>query len=143
MRDPAPYRLAADLVLVLHVAFVSFVVIGLVLIVLGNRLGWRWANAWWFRLLHLAAIAYVVAEAWIGVVCPLTSFEMWLRDNAHEAIYGGSFVEHWLQRLLYYDLPGWVFTSAYTVFGVAVAAAWWRYPPRRSRAARATQRPER
>ena len=43
---------------------------------------------------------------------------------------GGSFVAYWLQRLLYYDAPAWVFTLAYTLFGAAVAAAWWTWPPR-------------
>jgi len=61
------YQLLADMVLVLHVAIVAFVVIGLVLIVAGNLRGWRWVNALWFRLAHLAAIAIVVAESWIGM----------------------------------------------------------------------------
>jgi Protein of Unknown function (DUF2784) len=75
----------------------------------------------------------VAAESWVGVVCPLTSFEMRLRARAHESVYGGSFVEHWLQRFLYYDAPVWVFTLAYTLFALAVVVTWWRYPPRRQR----------
>ena len=125
-----PYQLLADAVLCVHVALVVFVVAGLVLIVGGNLLGWHWVNHWWFRLTHLAAIAIVVAEAWLGFVCPLTTLEMWLRAQARAATYTGSFIEHWLQRLLYYDAPGWVFTLAYSVFGLAVVVAWWVYPPR-------------
>jgi len=95
----------ADVVLVLHVAIVVFVVGGLVLIVLGNvfKRPWHWVNAWWFRLAHLAAIAVVVAESWFGIACPLTTLEAWLRVRAGAPVHGGSgFIEHWLQRLLYY-----------------------------------------
>ena len=124
------YQLLADMVLVLHVAIVAFVVVGLVLIVAGNLRGWRWVNALWFRLAHLAAIAVVVAESWVGMVCPLTTLELWLRTQAQGATYEGSFIEHWLQRVLYYDAPPWVFTLGYTLFGLIVIAIWWRYPPR-------------
>ncbi len=123
--------LLADLVLALHVAVVLFVVGGLVLVVAGNRLGWAWVNRWWLRLAHLGAIAYVAAQAWWGLECPLTTLERWLRAQAGGSTYGGEFMAHWLQRLLYWDAPAWVFTLAYTLFALAVAAAWWRYPPRR------------
>ena len=79
--------------------------------------GWRFVNGWWFRLAHLAAIAVVVAQAWLGVVCPLTTLESWLRVQAGEAAYETSFIEHWLTRILFYDAPAWVFTAAYTLFG--------------------------
>jgi hypothetical protein len=124
-----PYQLLADVVLAAHFAIVVFVVGGLVLIVAGNFYGWRFVNGWWFRLAHLAAIGVVVAQAWLGVVCPLTTLESWLRVQAGDAAYETSFVEHWLTSLLFYEAPAWVFTSAYTVFGIAVLAAWWRFPP--------------
>ena len=127
--DIAPYQLLADVVLALHVSIVAFVIGGLVAVIAGNLLRWRWVNALWFRLAHLGAIAIVVAEAWFGVVCPLTSLEMWLRTKAHETTYAGSFVEHWLQRILYYEAPPWVFTVAYSLFGLLVAASWWYFPP--------------
>ncbi|AMO23901.1 DUF2784 domain-containing protein [Ramlibacter solisilvae] len=125
----SPYQLLADAVLSLHVAIVVFVVAGLLLIVLGNMRGWRWVNALWFRLLHLATIVIVAAQAWLGVVCPLTTLEMWLRARAQAPTYSGSFIEHWLQALLYWQAPDWVFALAYTVFALAVALTWWRFPP--------------
>jgi len=131
--DTLTWQLLADAVLVLHVAIVVFVVGGLVVIVAGNLAGWRWINALWFRVAHLAAIAIVAAEAWFGAVCPLTTLEMWLRARARATTYSGSFIEHWLQRLLYYDAPPWVFTLAYSLFALAVAAAWWWFPPRSGR----------
>ena len=132
-REALPYGVLADVVLALHVGVVLFVVGGFVLIVVGNLRGWRWVNAPAFRFAHLGAIAIVVAEAWFGVVCPLTALEMWLRTRAQATTYTGGFIEHWLSRLLYHDAPAWVFTAAYSLFALAVAAAWWRFPPRRSR----------
>ena len=131
MHNTWPYQLLADAVLALHVALVAFVVGGLVFVIVGNLRRWRWVNAWWFRLAHLGTIAVVAAQAWLGVVCPLTTLEMWLRRQARSATYSGSFVEHWLQRLLYFEAPWWVFALAYTLFGLLVAATWWRYPPER------------
>lgn len=119
----------ADLVLVLHVALVVFVVGGLLLVLVGNLKRRPWVNALWFRLAHLAAIGIVVAESWFGVVCPLTSLELWLRAQAGAARQGSGFIEYWLQGLLYWDAPSWVFTLAYSLFGFAVAAAWWYFPP--------------
>ncbi len=124
-----PYALLADAVLVLHAAVVLFVVGGLVLVLLGNRRGWPWVNGPWFRLVHLVAIAVVVAESWLGLACPLTTLEWWLRARAGLAPNETSFIAYWLQTLLFYEAPWWVFALAYTVFGVLVAAAWWRFPP--------------
>ena len=128
-----PYQLLADIVLATHFAIVLFVISGLVAIVVGNLCGWRFVNTWWFRAAHLAAIAVVVAQAWLGIVCPLTTLERALRVKAGGAGYETSFIEHWVSRLLYYEAPAWVFTAAYTLFGLAVVTAWWRFPPRRSR----------
>mgnify|MGYP003383533760 FL=1 len=61
--------------------------------------------------------------------CPLTTLEWWLRARAGVAPYESSFIAYWLQTLLFYEAPGWVFALASTVFGVLVAAAWWRFPP--------------
>jgi hypothetical protein len=130
----------ANAVLVLHLALVGFVVGGLVLVVAGNLAHWHWVNGLAFRLAHAAAIAAVVVEAWLGLTCPLTTLEMWLRSQAGSATYGGGFVEHWLRWLLYYDAPAWIFTIIYSVFGLIVAATWWYFPPtsRRHAAARGT-----
>ncbi len=126
-----PYRFLANAVLVVHFGFVLFVVGGLVLVVAGNRLHWRWVNRWWFRLAHLAAIAFVVLQTWLGQLCPLTTLESWLRVRAGGGAYDRSFIEHWIQRLIFFEAPFWVFTAAYTVFAGLVLWAWWRFPPRR------------
>lgn len=125
-----PYQLLADAVLVLHFAVVLFVVGGLLLIVAGNLLAWRWVNSLWLRVGHLAAIGVVVAESWLGIICPLTAAEVWLRIQAGSTFYRESFIEHWVQRLLFYEAPPWVFSAVYTLFGLLVVAAWWYFPPK-------------
>ena len=98
-------RLLADAVLALHAAFVAFVVLGLVAILVGGALRWRSVRDPYFRALHLAAIGLVLAEAWAGVTCPLTSLEDSLRAAAGEATYSGAFVAHGLGRFLYGQAP--------------------------------------
>ena len=124
----------ADAVLLLHAAVVVFVVGGLPAIVVGGRRGWRWTAAPPFRWAHLGAIAVVVLQSWLGQACPLTTRESWLRTQAGDAGYERGFVEHWVQRALFYDAPTWVFMLVYTLFGAAVLLAWRRFPLRRRRA---------
>ena len=127
-----PYLLAADAVLLLHVLFVVFVIAGLLLILAGGLLSWRWVRNWWFRVIHLGAIGVVVLQAWLGVICPLTTLEMYLRDRAGDTTYAGSFVSHWLEAILYYRAPPWVFAVCYTAFAVIVVLSWvWVRPHRR------------
>lgn len=127
------YRFAADLVLLIHVGFVVFVVVGQILIMIGGWRRWAWVRNLRFRLAHLAAIGFVVAQAWLGQTCPLTLWEMQLRRLAGEASYPGSFIAHWLEALLYYQAPPIVFTLVYSAFGLLVALSWWWLPPRRRR----------
>jgi hypothetical protein len=123
------YRSFADLVLITHVGFVAFVIMGLLLILCGGFCGWRWIRNPWFRAVHLAGIGLVVVQAWLGVICPLTTLEMYLREKAGDATYGETFIAHWLQKLLYYDEPPWVFALCYTLFGLAVVGSWLKFPP--------------
>ena len=133
------FLIFADLLLILHVALVAFVVLGLAAIFVGGAIEWSWVRNLWFRLSHLIVIGIVVLQAWLGVLCPLTSWEMALRERAGGAVYEGSFIQHWLHSLLYYSAPEWVFIAAYTVFGALVLASWLVVRPRwraRDRAAR-------
>jgi hypothetical protein len=130
MESSAVFLLAADLVLLLHALFVAYLVLGLVLIVLGHFRGWTWIHSPWIRWTHLLGIVIVALQSWLSLVCPLTSLEMALRSKAGEAVYTGAFIAHWLESILYYRAPPWVFTVCYTLFGAAVAACWWLVPPR-------------
>ena len=127
-----PYRLLADTVLVTHLAFVVFVVGGLVCIFVGNIARvWPWVNSVGFRSAHLGAIGVVVAQAWLGQTCPLTLLESWLRVQSGAAGYGASFIEHWVLWLIYFQAPSWVFTALYTAFALLVFATWVVFPPSR------------
>ena len=127
----ANYLMLADFVLFTHVLVVAFVILGLIIILVGGALNWAWVHNTWFRLAHLGCIGIVVMQAWAGVVCPLTTLEMWLRAQADSKTYNGSFIAHWLDRILYYDLPNWVFTLAYSSFGLLVLLSWFLVRPRR------------
>ena len=117
----------ADAILVVHAAFVLFVVGGLVATWIGLALGLPFARNPWFRNLHLAAIAFVVLESLLGMMCPLTVWEYQLRGEQSEA----GFIQRWVRALLFWSWPGWVFTTIYVAFGLLVAFTWWRFPPRR------------
>lgn len=130
MSSQTLYHVAADLVLLVHTSFVLFVVLGLVLILCGAALHWSWIRNPWFRLGHLLAIAVVVLQSWLDVLCPLTTLEIALRQRASDAPYAGSFMAHWLEALLYYRAPAWVFMLCYTLFGAAVAISWYYVRPR-------------
>lgn len=124
------YQVLADIVLVVHLAIVLFVVGGLVLIVAGGLRGWQWTASRLFRFAHVAAIGVVVAQAWMGQACPLTTLESWLRLQAGGKAYEASFIEHWVQAVLFYSAPPWVFTAIYTLFAGLVFLAWRGFPPK-------------
>jgi hypothetical protein len=121
--------LLADLILALHFLFVLFVVAGLPAIWLGAARGWGWVRNRRFRLAHLGAILFVAAESLAGLACPLTVWEDLLRQTGPA---GSSFMQRWLSRLLYYDLPEWMFTLAYVLFALMVIVTYRRVKPRRS-----------
>jgi Protein of Unknown function (DUF2784) len=118
----------ADAIVVVHFGIVLFIVGGLIAVWVGASLDWKWVRNRWFRYVHLAAIAYVAAEAVIGVACPLTVWEALARGGAPAE----SFVGRWVRYLLFYRAPEWVFTVAYVAWALATLATWWLVPPIRS-----------
>ena len=129
MTSATIYLAAADAILALHLLFVLFVIAGLLLVFAGKLAGWAWVRNRAFRITHLVAIGVVVLQSWFGLICPLTTLEMWLRTRAGDATYAGSFIAHWLDALLYYQAPAWVFAVCYTVFGGLVIASWFWVRP--------------
>jgi hypothetical protein len=85
------WRVAADVVLVVHLAFVAFVVFG-------GFLTWRWPRV---ALVQLPVALYGVTIEIVGFQCPLTPLEKWLRRQAGSAGYDGGFVEHYIVGVLY------------------------------------------
>lgn len=124
------FLLAADAILYLHVFITAFIIFGLVLIFIGKIFSWSWIYNPWFRLLHLLAISTVVIQSWFGVICPFTTLEMELRSRAGDAVYSGSFIAHWVETILYYQAPAWVFVIAYGIFCILVIMSWIFIRPR-------------
>ena len=131
------YPFLADVIAVVHSAWVVFVVLGMVLILVGIVRRWRWVRNFWFRIVHFLMIALVVAESLGGVLCPLTQWEYDLRVKAGQPGRPGSFVGRLVHDTIYFDAPEWMFTVVYCAFGAAVLATLilapprrpWRYPP--------------
>ena len=123
------YALLADLIAFIHFGYVSFVVFGLLVILLGGLLKWRFTRNFWFRAVHLTMILIVVVEALLGIVCPLTVWEDDLRMAAGQNVSEASFVARLIHQFMFFDFLPIVFTVVYCLFGLAVLASWWLYPP--------------
>jgi len=131
MNSSTLYLLLADTILLLHVLIVVFNIFSLIFIFIGKVFSWHWIRNPWFRLVHLITISIVILLSWLNSICPLTSIEMTLRSKAGDTTYSGTFISHWLETILYYQAPSWVFALCYTLFGVLVILSWFMIPPRR------------
>jgi hypothetical protein len=103
------YALLADLTVVLHLAFVVFVVFGGLAVL-------RWPR---LIRLHLPAAVWGVLIEFAGWICPLTPLENWLRGRSGEAGYEGGFIEHYVTALLY--PAGLSRTTQWVLGGLALA----------------------
>ena len=119
------YRLLADATVVLHLAFVVFVVGGGLLV-------WRRPKLAW---VHLPAVAWGALIEFAGWICPLTPLENWLREQGGQAGYSTSFIEHYLIPVLYpqsltRDMQ-WLLGGFVLVINLAAyAGVVWRRAPR-------------
>jgi len=87
------FRILADAILVLHLAFIAFVILGGLAVLRWPRLAW----------LHLPAVLWAAGITFAGGYCPLTPLENRLRVAGGEAGYEGSFIEQYLTALIYPD----------------------------------------
>ena len=125
------YALLADGVVLVHLGYVLFAVGGEAVVLLGGLLGWHWSRNPAFRIAHLLSVLVVAVEALVGVLCPLTDWEYQLRRQAGQRFEEEiPFMARLVRRLIFYDFPQWVFTTAYVVFAVLVAASLILFPPR-------------
>ena len=85
------FDVLADVVLVVHLAFILFVAAGALL-------AWRWP---WLVWLHVPAVAWGVGIIVIGYECPLTPLEKWLRKRGGGEGYGGGFVDRYIENVIY------------------------------------------
>src|SRR3954463_16636210 len=103
------YSLLADLVVAVHVAYVSFVLFGQLAICVGLLLRWGWVRNFWFRAGHFLAIAIVATEAILNIQCPLTTWEDRLRSLAGQEVAEGTFIGRCLHNLMFYNVEPSVF----------------------------------
>lgn len=85
------YRLAADALVVVHLGFIFFVVIG-------GFLAWRWRRVAW---IHLPVACWGALIEFSGWVCPLTPLENDMRRLAGDLGYEGGFIEHYVIPVIY------------------------------------------
>ncbi len=126
------YGLLADLVVTIHLAYVAYVLVGQVLIVIAAPFRWQWARNPWFRLTHLLAIAVVAYEALAEIRCPLTIWEYQLRELAEQSFDGSAtFLGRLMHDLLFIeDQPEIFFTTLYVAMLLLVVQGLIMYPPR-------------
>lgn len=125
--------LLAEAILGAHLVVIAFNVLGLIVIPAGAALGWDWVRLRWWRLLHLASWAIVALQAALGRACFLTIWQ----DAAMGQGGGTPLIERWVDSVIYWPLPIWVFSGLYLVLFALVLWLWRRVPPtRRARADR-------
>lgn len=115
----------AQAVLAAHLAVIAFNVAGLIAVPLGAWLGWGWVRIRWWRALHLAALAVVAIQAAFGRACFLTIWQ----DELSGAPTAQPLIVRWVDALIYWPLPIWVFTAAYlAIFAYAIGLWVWVRP---------------
>lgn len=113
----------AQAILAVHLVVIVFNVAMLGLIPFGAALGWRFIRLAWLRLLHLVLMAVVVAQALAGRACILT---IWQNRLAGGSAAPEPMIMRWLDGLIYWNLPIWVFAALYSaVFVYIVALCVW------------------
>jgi cytochrome c biogenesis protein CcdA len=124
------YGFLADALVVIHTAYVSFVVIGMFLILAGAICRWKWVRNPWFRWAHLVAIVIVGVEAVLGITCPLTDWESHLRKLAGQKPSEGSFIGRSLDDILFFSAPEWLLAACHIGFALLVLVTFCLFPPR-------------
>ncbi|HXI62430.1 MAG TPA: DUF2784 domain-containing protein [Pyrinomonadaceae bacterium] len=123
------YALAADALVGIHILYVAYIVVGLVLILVGLRRKWKWIRNPWFRITHLVAILIVIYEIIVRANCPLTTWEMQLRGVAGQPVNQTTFMDRLLTFILVADAPRWLVSGLYFAFGLAITLLFVFAPP--------------
>jgi hypothetical protein len=132
------YGFLADLVVLVHISYVGYVLVGQLAIIVAAAFRWEWGRNRWFRLTHLLAIAVVALEAVMGWQCPFTKWEYQLRELAGQPFDGSqTFLGRLLHNLLFIDQyfeggrpPEAFFTTLYIAMLIIVVQGLVMYPPR-------------
>jgi Protein of Unknown function (DUF2784) len=127
------YSLLADFIVSIHIAYVAYIIGGLILILAGWKHKWNWIRNPWFRFTHLAAIIIVVLELLFKTACPLTVWEMEFRSLAGQPVSEATFVGRLMNHLLFVAVPAWVSNAMYIGFALVIAVIFVLAPPHWSR----------
>jgi len=114
-----------------HMAVIAFNVAGLVIIPLGAWRRWRFVRNFWLRALHLGALAAVALQALLGDACFLTIWQSDLLARAGLPASSEPLIERWVEKLVFWNLPIWVFAALYCAVALYTLALWCLVPPRR------------
>jgi hypothetical protein len=153
------YELLADALVTIHLAYMAYVVLGQLAILVGWALAWKWVRNPWFRISHLAMILIVAVEAVVGFECPLTTWENYLRidvlkqvkvnpdDPFDWDVEDASFIAKLLRKVMFPEADFVPYLKpAYYTFAAVVLASLFLVPPRFRRGVaespRAQPRPE-
>lgn len=125
-----PYRVLADIILIVHLLYVIFAVGGEIAVLLGGFFKWKFIRKLSFRVIHLVSVIIVAIEASIGVICPLTEWEYQLRVLAGQYIEADmTFIGRIIRKVMFYNFPAWVFTLSYILFAILVVITLITLPP--------------
>ncbi|MBI3995757.1 MAG: DUF2784 domain-containing protein [Nitrospirae bacterium] len=115
------YRIAADIVVAVHLGWILFLIGGAFI---GRRVRWvKWT--------HLAALGYSVLLQAFSWTCPLTYLELWLWNRTPAGSYTGSFIAHYLEKLIYMEIPrGLLLVLTGIVIGISAVIYCKTMPPR-------------
>jgi Protein of Unknown function (DUF2784) len=127
--DPSLRSALADLVLLVHLGVIAFNIFGLILIPLGAWRRWHFVRVLWWRALHLAILGFVALQALLDRVCFLTIWRAELLPQSGSAA-PMPLIARWVNGLIYWPLPLWVFAVLYVVVCVYALLLWRLVPPR-------------
>ena len=108
------HLLLAELIVILHLLFIVFAMFGGLLVIKWPRLVW----------LHIPVVVWGALTEFLGLICPLTPLEIWLRQQAGADPYQGGFISHYLMPLIYPPglTPGmqWLLGGGLVIFNILI-----------------------
>jgi len=120
---------AAAAIFSIHVGIIAFNVFGLIAVPLGAWRAWAFVRVFWWRALHLGALAIVALQAVLGRACFLTIWESDLLARLGRPASRAPLIESWIDRIVFWPLPLWVFALLYVGVCLYTLLLWRLFPP--------------
>ena len=117
----------ADTILILHFLVIIFIISLYFLIPYGYSKNWKFVKNYKIRLAHLMLIFFITLETFLGIICPLTTLENYLRGQS----YSETFISFWISKVIYWDLPTTFFIVVYTIFLIFAIILWLKFLPKK------------